>query len=105
MYDLFYKGYKIYKARENLDKNTIIKCVTPLTEKNKLVMEYMTQSIKKYIKKIENMYSNDACKIKSQINNDLSISRKTRLSAPFIFVLGISFFNGLHLVKYFMKGL
>jgi len=51
------------------------------------------------------MYSNDACKIKSQINNDLSISRKTRLSAPFIFVLGISFFNGLHLVKYFMKGL
>jgi len=46
MYDLFYKGYKIYKARENLDKNTIIKCVTPLTEKNKLVMEYMTQSIK-----------------------------------------------------------
>lgn len=96
MYDLFYKGYKIYKPRENLNKNAVIKCITPLTEKNKLAMEYMTQSIKKYIKKIEHVYSDDVYKIKSQINNDLRLSRKTSLSAPFIIILGISFFNSVY---------
>lgn len=110
MYQLFYNAYKV---RENRNKRSINFRLIPITEKNKLGMEYMTQSIKKYIKKIENIYSDDALNIKSKINSqikkkindDLSLSRKPIINSPAVFILGILFFNSFHLFKHLLRNL